>query len=128
MTVLVAVASILVFVLALGRSGVVSVSGAVLAEMRRASLVLRDRALDDLAKERAARRAALRLFGASAGILLRGGVVVGLAFLPIWIADLAGLAPAGAVLDWLMRPEVIVVASLVLLGGWLAGRRLWPRS
>lgn len=128
MLIVVAAASILVFVLAISRSGLVAVCSAVLSEVRRATRALRDPALDDLAKQHLARRAAARLFGFSMSILLRGALVLGLALVPVGAADLAGLAPARSVLDWMVRPEVIVVTSVVLMAGYFAGRRLWPRS
>lgn len=128
MLIAVAAASMLVFVLAISRSGLLAVCVAVVSEARQATRVLRDPGLDDLEKERRARRAAARLFGFSISILLRGALVLGLTLVPIGAADLAGLAPAHAVLDWMVRPEVIVSTSVALIGGYFAGRRLWPRS
>jgi len=123
-----AILSLLLFVAALSYSGVIGAAAGVLATARGAAAVMRDEALDDRARERAVQQASLRLFSGFASILGRGVLSLAASVLPIWAADATGLASAGAVLAFLARVDVIVIASAVMVAGYLFRVRLWPSS
>lgn len=126
MTVGTAIFCIAVFAAALWLSGLLRAGAGALATAHGALAVLRDPAMDDAAREREVQRAALRLFGAGFSILLRGALALCAAALPLWLAEATGLAPMGAVMDFLLRWEVIVLATLVLFAAQLTWRRLCP--
>ncbi len=59
-------------------------------------------------------------------ILVRSALAFLASFLPIWIASLAGLATIEDVLRYLSRWDVIVIASMVVIAGYVIWMRLWP--
>jgi hypothetical protein len=105
---------------------IVPAAAAAIATAHGAVAAMRDPSLDDLARERAAQRASLRLFGAFGGILLRSALALAAAFLPVLAADASGIAPEAAVTGFLMRWDVIVVLTVLVTAGWLLAWRAWP--
>jgi hypothetical protein len=81
---------------------------------------LSDPSLDDAAKERHARAASIRLFGAFATIALRSAVVFAAPLAVLWGLDAVGLAPLDEMLDFLVRWEVLLAATALGLGVWFA--------
>jgi hypothetical protein len=123
-----AVASIAFFAAALWFSGVVRVAAGVLATTHRAVAVMRDGSLDDMAREQAIRRASMKLMADLASILVRGAFSLAASLLPIWLGEATALADADAVFAFLARWDVILVASGVMVVGYLARIRLWPSN
>lgn len=120
------IASIAVFMAALWALGVVRAAAGVLETARSAVRAMRDETLDDEAREKAVQRASIRLLGAFASILVRGALSLAAGFLPIWLASATGLATVGSVTGYLARWDVIAVATVAILAGHLAQRRVWP--
>jgi len=121
----VGIASILLFLVALWLLRLVPTAAGALATAQGAVAAMRDPALDDMAREKAVQAASLRLMGAFASIVARGALSLGASLLPIWLADLTGLAAVGAVIDFLSRWDVIVIATVVILAGYVIRVRLW---
>ncbi len=119
------IASIVLFLIALWRLGLVRVATGAAATAQGALAVMRDPALDDAAREKAVQTASLRLMGIFVSIVWRGGLSLGISALPIWLADLSGLAASGAVIDFLSRWDVIGIASAVIVAGYVVRVRLW---
>ena len=119
------IASIVLFLIALWRLGLVRIAQGALATAQGALTTMRDPALDDAAREKAVQAASLRLMGTFASIVLRGALALGVSLLPIWLADLAGLAASGEVIFFLSRWDVIAVASVVIVAGYVVRVRLW---
>jgi hypothetical protein len=128
MIVVTAAASIGVFLVALWLSGVVPASASALAIARSALGALRDTGLDDAAREQAVQRASIRLTVIFVSILVRGAVAIGASLLPIWLANAAGLAASDQVIDFLSRWDVIVIASIVIVLGYLLRIWLWASN
>lgn len=120
MTLVVASAAVLGFalVLASSRLGVV-VQRIVRGALDGVTAVL-DPDLDDLAKERAARRAGVRLLGGAFGLAWRFGLALGAAGLVVLGADASGVEPTGRVLDMMVRPDFIVGISVAAALVWWA--------
>ena len=120
MTLVVASAAVLGFALVLARSrlGVV-VQGVVRAALDGVTAVL-DSDLDDLEKERAARRGGVRLLWGAFGLAWRFGLALGAAGLVVLAADASGVEPTERVLDMMMRPAFIVGISVVAAVVWWA--------
>jgi Sulfotransferase family len=120
MTLVVASAAVLGFALVLARSRL----GVVVQRIVRAALdgvtAVLDRDLDDLAKERAARRAGLRLLWGAFGLAWRFGLALGAAGLVVFAADASGVEPTERVLDMMMRPAFIVGISVAAAVVWWA--------
>lgn len=123
----VAAASVLLFLAAFHRLGVVGVARRAIGTTGEAMRAMRDPGLDELARERAVQAAALRVLGAAGGLILRSLAALAVAFLPVLAADLAGLAERGAALAFMERWEVILAASLLVTLGYLIIGRRWLR-
>jgi len=121
-----AIASMGVFLGALRLSGLLRIGAEILVIAKGALASMRDPSLDDEAREAHARRAAVRLFGGFVSIFLRSVLTLLAAFLPIWAASLTGAVEIAEVLAYLARWDVIVVATVVIVVGYLGWRRLWP--
>jgi hypothetical protein len=120
-----AAASISVFLVVLWLSGVVPASASALAIARGALGAMRDARVDDAAREKAVQRASLRLIGTFVSILVRGAVAIAASLLPIWVADVSGFASSDQVIEFLSQWEVIVIASIVIVMGYLVRMWLW---
>jgi hypothetical protein len=123
-----AICSLVLLVVALSFSGVIGAARNVLSTARDATVVMRDGALDEMARERAVRQASIRLFSGFASILVRGALSVAVSAFPIWAAASTGVAEADAVFAFLGRVDVIVIASIVMVAGYLIGARMWPSN
>ena len=123
-----ATASIIVFLVALWLARVVPASAGAVAIARGALAAMRDAELDDAARERAVRRASLQLLATFFSILVRGAVAIGASLVPIWLADAASLAASDQVIEFLSRWDVIVIASIVIVIGYLVRMWLWAPS
>lgn len=128
MMVATAVAAIGVFLVAFWLFGVVPASAGALAIARGALAAMRDTELDDAAREKTVQRASIRLLGTFVSIVVRGALAVGASLLPIWVADAAGFAKSDQVIAFLSRWDVIVIASIVIVLGYLVRVRLWARN
>lgn len=126
MIVATAVASLSIFAIALGLSGVAGVAAGVLTTTQDAVAVMRDATLDEAAREKAIQRASVRLLSDAAGILVRAALSVAVSLVPIWLVDATGLAPFESVIAFLSRWDVVLIASVVMVAGYFARRRLWP--
>ena len=120
-----AVVSIGIFIVALSISGVASATGGVLATTQATVAAMRDASLDDAARERAVQRSAVKLIRDFASIVLRGGLSLVASLVPIWLLDAAGLVPAGAVFEFLSRPDVLAASTILMVVGYLAWTRVW---
>lgn len=120
MTLVVASAAVLGFALVLARSRL----GVVVQRIVRAALdgvtAVLDRDLDDLAKERAARRAGLRLLGGAFGLAWRFGLALGAAGLVVFAADASEVQPAERVLDMMAGLYFIAGISVAAAVVWWA--------
>ena len=88
---------------------------------------MRDPHLDEMARERTIQAAAIRLIVASGSLILRNLLALGAAFIPILAADWLGIVPQGAVLAFMGRWDVILIATVVVTLGFVVGVRVWPR-
>ena len=125
--IIIAVASIGFFLLVFWLAGVVSTARNALATTRGAMQAMRDPTLDERARERAVQTAAIRLVVASGSLILRSLLALVAAFVPILAADWAGIVPQAAVLAFMERWDVILIATVVVTFGYVVGVRLWSR-
>lgn len=121
-----ALLSTCLFIAVLWLLGIARVAANVLVIAKQATVSMRDESLDEESREKAVQRASIQLFGAFFWILMRGVAAFLVAFLPIWIANLAGIANTEDVVAYLSRWDVIVIVSLVVIGGYIIWMRLWP--
>ena len=124
----VALTCIAVFAAGLWALGVVRAGSEALAVAQNAVATLRDPRLDDDAREQAVQRASLRLFGATFSILARSAIALVASLLPLWGAEAAGLVSSEAVMLYLSRWDIILVASIVMLAGYRLRTLLWASS
>lgn len=125
MIIAVAVASILAFVLVFWKAGVVPAAQKAIATASHAGKVMSSKELDDEVKEKEVQKAAIGLLGSVGSITIRSVLSLVGAAVPIYGAEAAGLVSAEAVIDFLSRWDVIIIVSVVMIAGYLLGRRLW---
>lgn len=92
----------LAFAFGLRVTGMLHVTAAASSTARGALASLGDAALDDDARERAARDASARLFKATGAIFVRAAACLALSAVPIVVADVAGVARWADVNDFLV--------------------------
>ena len=114
------------FIAALSALRVIEVARGAMGVMSGAMGAMRDPGLDDEAREAAVQAASLRLFGRFGQIFWRFAATLALSYLPILLADLTGIAEAAAVMDWLLRLDVILILSALMIAAWFLAARLWP--
>ncbi|HEY5680035.1 MAG TPA: hypothetical protein VIS55_08220 [Pseudomonadales bacterium] len=92
-----------------------------------ALVVMRDPELEEIDRERAVQRAATRLVLFSGSLFLRSALCLVVAFIPVYVADLAGLAPLDEVLAFMALWETMLIASLIVTASYIAYVNLWRR-
>ena len=108
-------------------TGIIPTASRIVALARSAGSVMADRNLADEDKEKAIQKAALAMLGAAFSIFLRVAVTLLITVLPVYLLSWAGLAPAGEVFAFLARIDVIVGATVIVMGGlWLWSKRPKP--
>ena len=128
MTWVTAAGCVAVFVWAVARLRVVETSMAALRIVTESVSVFSDPALDDEGRERAARRASLRLFASAGSIAGRSVLALLLSLIPLAIADRTGLARVHDVTTVMMRWDVIAAATAGFVGVYLVKSRVWPTT
>ena len=112
--------SIGVFLLVFWRAGVVPSAKSAIATTRDAILAMRDPSLDERARERIVRTIAIRLVVASGSLIMRNLVAL-VALSPDSCGPLGGITPQAAMLAFMGRWDVILVATVVVTFGLLGG-------
>ncbi len=124
---LVSLVAVLGFAAGLYFSGIVGTARRVIAQANAGLSAMLDSALSDDDKEAAVRKAGIALVLGSGSLLWRLILCLLAAALPLWGADLLGIAVAQDVLDLMLRLDYIIGVSLVLIVlVWLLKRRAGP--
>lgn len=111
------------FAVVLVRTDILGVARRLMDQAMAGISAMLDSALDDAAKERAVRGAGLALIRCGAGVAWRFALALAAAYLPLWLADAAGLVPLEAVLGLMLRLDYIIgVTVLAVLAGWALKR------
>lgn len=126
---LVSLAATAAFAAALYLSGLAAQGRKAVAVARQALAALADQALDEAAKERQARQAALRLLGQAVLFILSAGLTLAAPGAVLWLGDRAGLSPFSASLSCLLSAEFLIgSAAVAALALWLFRRALRQRQ
>jgi hypothetical protein len=120
MTLVVASAAVLGFALVLARSRLGVVAQRIVRSALDGVTAVLDPDLDDLGKERAARRAGVRLLRGAFGLAWRFGLALGAAGLVVLGADASGVEPTERVLDMMVGLEFIAGISVAAAVVWWA--------
>ena len=123
-----AIVSIIVFICSFHLSGVVRVSTGVLVIVHGAFATIRDNSLDDETREKELQEASVKLFGAFISIIFRSALTLLLSFLPIWLVSLISFVKIEDVIYFLSRWDVILIASVIIVAGYIIRNRLQPSS
>ncbi|MCG8444036.1 MAG: hypothetical protein MI723_19715 [Caulobacterales bacterium] len=121
------VSTVLLFVAAAIGARVVATARQALSTVNAAAHVMRDSALDEDARERQVQALSLRLLRLFASLTARALLTVLAAAAPIALAHAAGLAPWRSTVAFLTRWDVIVISTLVVMGGAWGGAKLCRR-
>lgn len=120
---LVSLAATAAFAAALFLSGLAAQWRNAVAVARQALAALADTVLDEAAKERQARQAALRLLRQAALFILSAGLTLAAPGAVLWLGDRAGLSPFSASLACLLSAEFLLGgAAVAALSLWLFRR------
>jgi hypothetical protein len=125
--ILIAASSIGLFLLVFWLAGVVPSAKSAIAVTRDGMQAMRDADLNEAARERAVQAAAIRLVAVSGSLILRNLAALIAAFVPILVADWAGIVPQTAMLAFMGRWDVILIATVVVTLGFMVGVRVWSR-
>jgi hypothetical protein len=116
----------LAFVIVFWKAGVVGAAQKAITTASHAGKVMSSKELDDEVKEKEIQKSAIGLLGSFVSIAGRSALSLVAAAVPIYGAEAAGLVSADAVIDFLSRWDVIIIISVVMIAGYLVGRRVWP--
>lgn len=125
---LAAAATVGVFIFALRLFAVVPVANDILRLTGEATATMRAADLDDEVKERVIQSAAGKLLLRFVSITLRSLAALALPTLVLWLLDAVGVVGMDAVMAFLMRVDVIVGLTVVLLAVWFLWRRRTNRA
>jgi hypothetical protein len=110
------------------RLRIVSIARQAAAVARETATAMREPGLDDLARERISRRAAVNLAAATASIGIRTMAAAAAGFAPVWAASALDIARTGDVFSFLAGWQAIVATTVVAAAVYLLRMRLWPTS
>jgi hypothetical protein len=125
MIIVIAVFSIITFVIALWLFRIVPLGNKAALVSRNVVSTIRSNDADDIEREKAAQEASILLMGIFFSILYRSVLTLAASFLPIWFSDRLGWATIEAVTAFLFRVDVISISSIVLIIGYFAQKKLW---
>lgn len=126
MMILVALLSVSLFLIAFWRLKITRVGTDAIKTANSAVATMKDKSLDDEAREKAIQGASIKLFKSFFSILIRSALALAVSFLPIYLAHLSGLAAMDDVIGFLSRWDVIVIISVVIIGGYFILGRSKP--
>lgn len=112
-----------VFLLACIALRLVPVAANIVNAAGKALATMRDPALDDDAKEQAARSAAISLFGGFLSIVWRTAAAVAASFVVLYAGDWLGIFDTDAVMTTLASWEFIVATTVIITVAWIAFSR-----
>jgi len=126
MTVVIAFVSVGAFILALWAFRIVPLGARAISISKDAASVMRDDRYNDLEREKAVQQYSIRLFKVFFSIIFRSVLVFAVSILPIWLAGLLGWINVEEVTAFLLRADVILITSILLILVYFAGKALWP--
>ena len=125
MTAVIEFFSIVTFIAALWLFRIVPLGVKAISISQDAVSTLRNESYDDLEREKAVQQASIMLFRVFFSIVYRSILTLAASLLPIWLADWSGWVKSEEVTAFLFRTDVILIASILLLIVYFAGKRLW---
>lgn len=128
MVVTISILAVAAFLLVFAVVGIMDVALGVASTANDALRIMRDPTATDEERESHVQKAAIKLFGAFFGILVRVAAALAASVAPILIADFTGIAPAETVFAFLARWDVLLVMTVIITVGWFAMARLRRRD
>lgn len=111
------------FVAAFVLTGLPKSFASVMEQASETTSTLRNPALDDHTKERAARSASWIMLKIGVAITVKGAVTVAIAILPFWLAHALDIRTWEETTEFALRWDVLVVTTLAAVGIWYILRR-----
>jgi len=124
MTAITAIVSIFTFIAALWIFRIVPISAKAISIYREAISTMKDDNFSDIEREKALQQASIRLLGSFFSILYRAVLTLGACFFPILVADWLELVKIEDVTVFLLRIDVILITTIVLLVVYFIRKRL----
>ena len=95
---------------------------------QQAMSVVIDKNLDDAAKEKSAKDAAVNIFKNSFFLLLKILITFGAAILPLLLADITGMANFSETSEFALRLDVLLITTIVASAIVFIGRKLLSKQ
>ena len=86
----------------------------VIEDSQDAIRIVSNKNLDDHAKEKLIQAAAIKMLKASFTLLFKILITLVLATIPLWIADVANVAPLSQTSEYALRIDVLVITTLII--------------
>ena len=121
-----ALVSVAAFLVAFVTVGIVRVARDAIETAGAAVNSMQDPSLDDLLREKAVQKASLQLFAALGKLIVKSGIAMLAGALPLILAESLGIVSSDEVMSFLLRWDVIIGLSMLMIVGWLLVLRIWP--
>ena len=90
--------------------------------------MISDANIDDDTKEKKIQAAAINMLKSSFILLVKLSIILSVTILPLWVADIAGLADFAETSRYSLRIDVLLITTVVVTFAALIGRRVFGRQ
>ncbi len=90
--------------------------------------MISDANIDDDTKEKKIQAAAINMLKSSFILLVKLSIILSVTILPLWVADITGLAGFAETSRYSLRIDVLLVTTVVVTFAALIGRRVFGRQ
>lgn len=91
---------------------------------QQAMTTITDVNLNDAAKEKATQAAAINMLRNSFLLLIKFVIIISVTVLPLWLADMAGMAKFSETSEFALRLDVLLITTIVATAIVFIGRKL----
>ena len=120
--------AVLFFCLAFYFTKVIKTCNQIIDISRQSVATITDKNLDDAAKEKATQAAAINMLKNGFSLLAKLMITLGLTVLPLWLADVAGLATSSETSKFAMRLDVLLITTIIVTAIVFIGRKLLSKE
>ena len=80
--------------------------------------------LDDAAKEKATKAAAINMLKNSFSLVIKFLIIIGVTVLPLWLADVTGMVNFSVTSKFALRLDVLLITTIIAMAIVFLGRKL----
>lgn len=120
--------AVILFCVAFYYTKLLATCGQIIIVAQQAVTTITDKSIDDDAKEKAAKAAAVNIFKSSFLLLFKMVITFGAAILPLFLADVTGLASFSETSEYALRLDVLLITTIVASAIVFLGRKLLSKQ